>query len=167
MPRNTPLSILAKAPFSALALALAAVGQTPAATEVCGTLSLATEWTAKDSPYLVTGDLFIPGNSRLRIGPGVIVRFAKPKPCASDKVPVPEASGDKSHGHGSHDAHGSHGKHDAHDAHGSHGKHDAHGGKDSRSSHDDHGKASPGSHDTHGKAQDPHESPEPAMVGIP
>jgi len=54
------------------------------ATEVCGTFSLATEWSAKGSPYLVTGDIFIPGNSRLRIGPGVIVRFAKPKPCAAE-----------------------------------------------------------------------------------
>lgn len=161
MPRNTPLSILSRAPFSALALALAAAGQTLAATEVCGTFSLATEWTAKDSPYLVTGDIFIPGNSRLRIGPGVIVRFAKPKPCASDKVPVPEASGDKSHGHGSHGAPGTPGKHDSHGAKASHGKPDSH------SSLDDHGKASPGSHGAHGKDADPHPAPEPGTVGIP
>jgi hypothetical protein len=62
-------------------------GKIRAATEVCGALTLATEWTAKESPYLVTGDLFIPGNSRLRIGPGVVVRFAKPRPCPSDKQP--------------------------------------------------------------------------------
>jgi hypothetical protein len=62
-------------------LGMAAVGRSPAATEVCGTFSLATEWVAKESPYLVTGDIFIPATSRLRIGPGVVVRFAKPRPC--------------------------------------------------------------------------------------
>jgi hypothetical protein len=46
---------------------------------------LATEWTARDSPYLVTGDIFIPATSRLRIGPGVTVRFAKPRPCELQK----------------------------------------------------------------------------------
>lgn len=65
-------------------------GTTFAATEVCGTLSLATEWVAKESPYLVTGDIYIPGNSRLRIGPGVIVRFAKPRPCPDQKEPIPQ-----------------------------------------------------------------------------
>ena len=55
-----------------------------AATEVCGTFKLATEWTKAESPYLVTGDIYIPETSRLRIGPGVEVRFAKPKPCPSD-----------------------------------------------------------------------------------
>lgn len=56
-----------------------------AATEVCGTYELATEWTARESPYLVTGDIFIPATSRLRIGPGVTVRFAKPRPCELEK----------------------------------------------------------------------------------
>jgi hypothetical protein len=162
MPRNTPLFTLAMAPFSALALALAA-GPGSAATEVCGTFSLATEWTVKESPYLVTGDIFIPANSRLRIGPGVVVRFAKPKPCASDKAPVPEGSGEP-HGRGSHDAHGSRGSHDSHGAKHSHGKPDAHG---SHASHDDHGKASPGGHGSHGKADDAHAAPEPATAGIP
>jgi hypothetical protein len=55
-------------------------------TEVCGTLSLAAEWTAAQSPYVVTGDIFIPQTSRLRIGPGVTVRFEKPRPCESEKV---------------------------------------------------------------------------------
>lgn len=68
---------------------LCAAASLPAATEVCGTFSLATEWSAKGSPYLVTGDIFIPATSRLRVGPGVIVRFAKPRPCASER----EASG--------------------------------------------------------------------------
>ncbi|MDB5049024.1 MAG: putative immunogloblin [Fibrobacteres bacterium] len=66
-------------------LVLAAASRSAAATEVCGTFSLATEWSAKESPYLVTGDIFIPANSRLRIGPGVIVRFCKPRPCGMEK----------------------------------------------------------------------------------
>jgi hypothetical protein len=69
-------------------LFLAATGSARAATEVCGTLPLATEWVAKQSPYLVTGDIYIPGNSRLRIGPGVIVRFAKPRPCKTDTTHI-------------------------------------------------------------------------------
>jgi hypothetical protein len=69
---------------------------------VCGTFPLATEWTAKESPYLVTGDIFIPGTSRLRIGPGVVVRFAKPRPCASDKAPATEGTGDRPQGHDDH-----------------------------------------------------------------
>ena len=73
-----------------LALLFLLPGSACAVTEVCGTLSLATEWVAKESPYLVTGDIFIPGNSRLRIGPGVIVRFAKPRPCADRKEAIPQ-----------------------------------------------------------------------------
>ena len=65
------------------------MGLAQAETEVCGTFSLATEWTAKGSPYLVTGDIFIPATSRLRINPGVTVRFDKQKPCPSDKHPQP------------------------------------------------------------------------------
>ncbi|MDB5104253.1 MAG: uncharacterized protein JWP91_1942 [Fibrobacteres bacterium] len=81
--------------MTVLALALGgslswAVSGLQAATEVCGTFSLATEWTAKQSPYLVTGDIFIPGNSRLRIAPGVIVRFAKPRPCPDQKQAIPQ-----------------------------------------------------------------------------
>jgi hypothetical protein len=60
-----------------------------ATTEVCGTFHLAAEWTARESPYLVTGDIFIPANSRLRIGPGVTVRFGRPRPCPSDTAPQP------------------------------------------------------------------------------
>lgn len=61
------------------------------ATEVCGTLRSVTEWTAAKSPYLVTGDLFIPNTSRLRIGPGVVVRFAaRGGICdAEDPAPAP------------------------------------------------------------------------------
>lgn len=61
------------------------------ATEVCGTYALATEWTANESPYLVTGDIFIPATSRLRIGPGVTVRFGKPRPCELEKQDIPQA----------------------------------------------------------------------------
>jgi hypothetical protein len=70
-----------------LAAAWAVLAGLPAAadTEVCGTYELATEWTARESPYLVTGDIFIPATSRLRIGPGVTVRFAKPRPCELQK----------------------------------------------------------------------------------
>ncbi|HKP94899.1 MAG TPA: right-handed parallel beta-helix repeat-containing protein [Fibrobacteria bacterium] len=85
MARNSRFSA-PSAPFALGALAIA-LGGTPnlAATEVCGTFSLATEWATKDSPYLVTGDIFIPSTSRLRIGPGVIVRFAKPRPCLAER----------------------------------------------------------------------------------
>jgi hypothetical protein len=84
--RNPRFSAWRAAGILGLALPLAA----SAATEVCGTFDLATEWVAKESPYIVTGDIYIPGNSRLRIGPGVIVRFAKPKPCAQEKEPIPQ-----------------------------------------------------------------------------
>lgn len=62
-----------------------------AATEVCGTLRGVQEWTARHSPYMVTSDVFLPNTSRLRIGPGVKVRFArKPTPCkAEDPAPKP------------------------------------------------------------------------------
>jgi hypothetical protein len=84
MARKTPFS-----PFAALGLVMVSAGSpgVRADTEVCGTLSLAAEWTAKGSPYLVTGDIFIPATSRLRIGPGVTVRFAKPRPCPADAHP--------------------------------------------------------------------------------
>jgi hypothetical protein len=81
-------------PFRALSglplflAAWAACGAPRAATEVCGTYELATEWNAHDSPYLVTGDIFIPVTSRLRIGPGVTVRFAKPRPCELEKKSI-------------------------------------------------------------------------------
>lgn len=81
MARNPSLSALLACAASALGMLGTLAFSAAADTEVCGTLSLATEWTAKGSPYIVTGDIFIPGNSRLRIGPGVIVRFAKPRPC--------------------------------------------------------------------------------------
>lgn len=68
--------------------AAAAAGRSP--TEVCGTYTLATEWTAQESPYLVTGDIFIPATSRLRIGPGVTVRFTKPRPCELEKEAIPQ-----------------------------------------------------------------------------
>jgi hypothetical protein len=76
---------------TALALIVFCFASPRADTEVCGTLSLAAEWTAAESPYLVTGDIFIPQTSRLRIGPGVTVRFAKPKRCASDTIRIPQA----------------------------------------------------------------------------
>ena len=76
--------------FYALFAALPAPAR--AVTPVCGTLRLAQEWTAKESPYLVTSDLYLPNTSRLRIGPGVVVRFAaKSRPCnAEDPAPAPE-----------------------------------------------------------------------------
>lgn len=88
-----PKKVLKNPVMAGLALAyafLAATRPAGAATEVCGTLPLATEWVAKQSPYLVTGDIFIPANSRLRIGPGVIVRFAKPRPCKEDTTRIPQ-----------------------------------------------------------------------------
>ncbi len=77
-------------PLLTLAAGFALAPRALAVTEVCGTFSLATEWTAAESPYLVTGDIFIPTTSRLRIGPGVEVRFVKPRPCPSDKHPQPQ-----------------------------------------------------------------------------
>jgi hypothetical protein len=74
--------------LSILILSVFAVSVPRAATEVCGTYELATEWNAHDSPYLVTGDIFIPSTSRLRIGPGVTVRFAKPRPCELQKKTI-------------------------------------------------------------------------------
>lgn len=98
------------------AFALAAQPEVRAATEVCGTLALAAEWTAKDSPYLVTGDIFIPGNSRLRIGPGVVVRFAKPRPCPSDAPARAHAAPHGSKSRASADAHHGGGGHAVHAA---------------------------------------------------
>lgn len=62
-----------------------------AATEVCGTLRGVLEWTARHSPYLVTSDVYLPNTSRLTIGPGVKVLFARqPTPCrAEDPAPKP------------------------------------------------------------------------------
>jgi hypothetical protein len=62
-----------------------------AATEVCGTLRGVQEWTARRSPYLITSDAYLPNTSRLKIGPGVKVLFArKPSPCkAEDPAPKP------------------------------------------------------------------------------
>jgi hypothetical protein len=94
IPAFTSRAIARACAALAWAAAFAVVPRAQAATEVCGTLTLATEWTAKESPYLVTGDIFIPATSRLRIGPGVIVRFARPGPCTADKeagrLPPPE-----------------------------------------------------------------------------
>jgi hypothetical protein len=88
-----PSLFRAGAAARALALAALAFPGAPAraATEVCGTYTLATEWTQRDSPYLVTGDIFIPATSRLRIGPGVTVRFAKPRPCELEKQAIGQA----------------------------------------------------------------------------
>jgi len=82
--RSHPARIAA----TALALSVLCVAAPVADTEVCGTYELATEWNAHDSPYLVTGDIFIPATSRLRIGPGVTVRFAKPRPCELQKKTI-------------------------------------------------------------------------------
>jgi hypothetical protein len=82
-----PLRPLFAAALAALS-ALSSASNASAATEVCGTYELATEWTARESPYLVTGDIFIPATSRLRIGPGVTVRFAKPRPCELQKKSI-------------------------------------------------------------------------------
>jgi hypothetical protein len=90
MSPKKPVSALFARLGLALPLLAALAGPGSASTEVCGTFSLATEWTAKESPYLVTGDIYIPPNSRLRIGPGVIVRFARPRPCPDQKEPIPQ-----------------------------------------------------------------------------
>ncbi len=60
------------------------------ATEVCGTFRLPTTWTKAESPYLITGDVYIPNGSRLTIEPGAIVRFARPKPCEGEEI-LPQA----------------------------------------------------------------------------
>jgi Right handed beta helix region len=58
----------------------------PKGTEVCGTLKLAQEWTQSGSPYLVTGNIFVPITSQLRIAPGVEIRVvSKPRPCVADE----------------------------------------------------------------------------------
>jgi hypothetical protein len=51
-------------------------------TRVCGTLRLAEEWTLAGSPYWITGDVFVPITSRLRIEAGAEIRVSsKPQPC--------------------------------------------------------------------------------------
>ncbi|MBF0432782.1 MAG: right-handed parallel beta-helix repeat-containing protein [Fibrobacteria bacterium] len=52
-----------------------------AATKVCGNIPLATDWTPKNSPYIVTNDIYVPLDSRLTILPGVVVKFARPGEC--------------------------------------------------------------------------------------
>lgn len=83
------LAIHAAAFGAAFGILACLPGAALAITEVCGSFKLATEWTKMGSPYLVTGDIYIPANSRLRIAPGVVVRFARPRPCASDTAPQP------------------------------------------------------------------------------
>jgi hypothetical protein len=93
--QSRPPSPSATVLLAGAALAVGAfAGAASAATKVCGTLRLAQEWTAKGSPYVVTGDVFLPNTSRLRIGPGVTVKFARPgasgAPCdAEDPAPPP------------------------------------------------------------------------------
>ncbi len=70
-----------------LFLNIIALGMWPllfAKTEVCGEIRLPTDWTLAESPYIVTNDITIPENSRLRIEAGVVVLFTSPKPCAEE-----------------------------------------------------------------------------------
>ena len=61
-------------------------------TEVCGIFKHAQEWTAKESPYLVTGNIVVSSSAILRIGPGVVVKFLRhPKPCTEEKKILTEA----------------------------------------------------------------------------
>jgi Periplasmic copper-binding protein (NosD) len=78
-------------PIALAVLCACAVFPAGAATEVCGILRGVQEWTAAKSPYIVTSDAYLPNTSRLKIGPGVKVRFArKPSACkAEDPAPAP------------------------------------------------------------------------------
>ncbi|MDA0182239.1 Ig-like domain-containing protein [Solirubrobacter phytolaccae] len=46
-----------------------------AQTEVSGTLVFDEQWTAAGSPYIVTGDVIVPSDVTLTLGPGVTMRF--------------------------------------------------------------------------------------------
>lgn len=70
-------------------------------TDVCGTYKLPQEWTLYGSPYRVTGDVFIPFNSQLRIEAGVEIRFSgKSKPCPDAKSGSGSGAKPKASGHG-------------------------------------------------------------------
>ncbi len=71
-------------PIMLLALSMAQ-GAAKKGTEVCGTFKLPTTWTQAESPYLVTGDIYIPEGSRLTVEPGAIIRFTRPRPCEGEK----------------------------------------------------------------------------------
>jgi hypothetical protein len=74
----------------ALILFAAVSAQTAlSATPVCGTLRGVQEWTARKSPYLVTGDVYLPNTSRLTIGPGVKVLFARTASACNAEDPAP------------------------------------------------------------------------------
>ncbi len=54
--------------------------------EVCGELENSADWVKKNSPYIVTNDLYIPFKSRLKIEPGVEVIFTEPRQCKSNTI---------------------------------------------------------------------------------
>ncbi len=56
-----------------------------APTEICGDIILPTSLRKCKSPYLVTDDIFVPGNSRLRIEAGVELIISKKRWCADLK----------------------------------------------------------------------------------
>jgi len=55
-------------------------------TRLCGVLEGSQTWTLQKSPIIITGDLYIPKNSRLSIEAGVQVLFEAPLPCADEVV---------------------------------------------------------------------------------
>jgi len=91
-------------------------------TVVCGNLRLAQEWTSAGSPYYVTGDIFVPATSRLRIGPNVDIRVSRfPKPCPEGDPPKkpkahkPAAHEDQSDSNADKMNEGKKGSHQAHE----------------------------------------------------
>jgi hypothetical protein len=75
-----------------------------AGTRVCGTLRLAEEWTREGSPYWITGDVFVPITSRLRIEAGTEIRVSsKPQPCEKGEAKPSDA-------HSQRDLHAPHGE---------------------------------------------------------
>gem|GEM_PF-2350225 len=72
----------------------------PKGTVVCGVLRLAEEWTEAGSPYWITGDVFVPVTSRLRVEAGVEIRVsAKPQPCQAEGHAAVEDHGVARDGH--------------------------------------------------------------------
>ncbi len=56
-------------------------------TRVCGKIGIPTDWTAENSPYIITNDIIIPKGSRLKIAAGTIIRFTPPQPCSQPLLP--------------------------------------------------------------------------------
>jgi hypothetical protein len=62
-----------------IALCIIPARQADAVTEKSGTVNREERWTIENGPYLITGDILVPRNSRLYIEPGTKVIAGKPR----------------------------------------------------------------------------------------